>query len=26
VEATSHIEPHGIQDARLDDAVRRAPG
>jgi ferrous-iron efflux pump FieF len=25
VEATAHIEPYGIRDERLDDAVRRAP-
>jgi hypothetical protein len=24
VEATAHIEPYGIKDERLDDAVRRA--
>ena len=25
VEATAHIEPHGIDDARLDDAVAQKP-
>jgi cation diffusion facilitator family transporter len=25
VEATAHMEPHGIRDVRLDDLVRRAP-
>jgi ferrous-iron efflux pump FieF len=25
VEATAHVEPHGIDDARLDDAIARKP-